>query len=522
MQEGADLMRHLTYMTSLAEQLRELKEDISTKKFATVILGSLPDSYDNFLTSLNARDAQELEWDNIKGLLIEEFMKRKEKNDGSKDNAMYTKRPTTSTFSRGRGRRTDHQQGFRRWQQSYIPAWGNHPESPGQRGGDQEKGGIVCFKCKQVGHIAKNCHLNNNRNSKGEHSHIAEERQHVALISTMESNDKWFVDSAATKHMTHNKNLLEDYVEYDAPIEIYLGDNTVIHAEGEGMVKLLTEGETGCYLDLHKVLYVPKLAKNLLSVPAMASMEAVVHFDKEKCVVSKDGKNFVIGSLVNGMLYTVNTVETARISTANGETTEIWHQRLGHLNHNYIDQMKRKDMVTGMNCNSNHNSEKECDGCTLGKMSRNPFPKKSKGRANRPYQIIHSDVCGPMQVPSKGGSRHMVTFIDDYSRYATVYFIKNKREVLTKLKEYVTYVENQGGNQRNVKLLRTDNGGEYTSNDFVKYCAEKGISHQLTNPYCPEQNGVAERLNRTIMEATRSMIYQAGLPLDCIEGQNSI
>ena len=75
------------------------------------------------------------------------------------------------------------------------------------------------------------------------------------------------------------------------------------------------------------MLYVPKLAKNLLSVPVMASKEAVVHFDKEKYVVSKDGKNFVIGSLVNGMLYTVNTVETARISSANGDTTEIWHQR---------------------------------------------------------------------------------------------------------------------------------------------------------------------------------------------------
>ena len=512
MQEGADLMKHLTHMTSLAEQLRELKEDISPKKFATVVLGSLPDSYDNFLTSLNARDAQELEWDNIKGLLIEEYMKRKEKNDSNKvDNAMYTKRPATS--SRGRGRRTDHQHGSRKWQQNYTPAWGNQPESPGPRG-DREKDGIVCFKCKQAGHIVRNCPLNNNRNYKGEQSHLVEEGKHIALISTMEPNDKWFIDSAATKHMTHNKNLLMDYIEYDTPTEIYLGDNTVIHAEGEGMVKLFTGGDTGCYLDLHKVLYVPKLAKNLLSVPIMASMEAEVHFDKEKCIVSKDGKNFVIGKLVNGTLYTVNAIEFAQPSTANEETAEIWHQRLGHLNHNYVDQMKKKDMVTGMNCNLNSNSKRECEGCTLGKMNRNPFPKKSQGRATKPYEVIHSDVCGPMQIDSKGGSKYMVTFIDDYSRYVTVYFIKNKSEVLTKFKEYVTYVENQGGNQGNVKLLRTDNGGEYTSNDFVKYCAEKGISHQFTNPYCPEQNGVAERLNRTIMEATRSMIYQAGVPLD--------
>ena len=92
-------------------------------------------------------------------------------------------------------------------------------------------------------------------------------------------------------------------------------------------------------------------------------------------------------------------------------------------------------------------------------------------------------------------------------------FIKNKGEVLAKFKDYITYVENQGGDNTKVKVLRTDNGGEYTSKDFVKYCAEKGISHQFTNPYCPEQNGVAERLNRTIIKAARSMIYQDGLPL---------
>ena len=145
MQEGADLMTHLTCTTSLAEQLCELKEDISRKKFATVVLGSLLGSYDNFLTSLNARDAQELEWDNTKGLLIEEYMKRKEKNDSNKvDNAMYTRWPMTS--GQGRGKRTDRSQRSRRWQQSYIPAWGNKSKSAGTRDGNREKDGIVCFK----------------------------------------------------------------------------------------------------------------------------------------------------------------------------------------------------------------------------------------------------------------------------------------------------------------------------------------------------------------------------------------
>ena len=123
-------------------------------------------------------------------------------------------------------------------------------------------------------------------------------------------------------------------------------------------------------------------------------------------------------------------------------------------------------------------------------------------------------MCGPMQIESKGGSRYMVTFTDDYSRYTTVYFIKRKDEVLSKFQEFLPFVENQRVNRGHVKVLRSNNGGEYVSNNFIKYCAEKGIMHELTSPYCPEQNGVAERLNRTIMESASSMIYHAGLPLD--------
>ena len=119
----------------------------------------------------------------------------------------------------------------------------------------------------------------------------------------------------------------------------------------------------------------------------------------------------------------------------------------------------KKDMVTGMNHNSNRNSEKECEGCTLRKMNQNSFLKQSQGRATKPYEVIHSDVCGPMQVDSKGRSKYMVTFIDDYSQYFTSYFIKGKSEVLTKFEEHVRYVENEGGNHRNVKVLRTDKRG---------------------------------------------------------------
>ena len=205
-------MKHLTYMTSLAEQLREMKEDISTRKFATVVLGSLPESYDNFLTSLNARDAKEMDWDNIKGLLIEEYLKRKDKSDGhrSLDSALFARRKPN--FGRGRNqeysRRPENSRGARVQQDCKSP---DKFQQTVARQGVQNKDGIVCYKCNQVGHIVRNCPLNRS-NSKGEHSNVAEGGC-IALISSTEPTSEWFIDSAATKHMTHDKSLLMNYIQ---------------------------------------------------------------------------------------------------------------------------------------------------------------------------------------------------------------------------------------------------------------------------------------------------------------------
>ena len=116
-----------------------------------------------------------------------------------------------------------------------------------------------------------------------------------------------------------------------------------------------------------------------------------------------------------------------------------------------------------------------------------------------------------MNVDSIGGSKYLLTLTDDYTRYVTVYFIRSKSEVLSKFMEYVSRVENETGLR--VRAISTDNGGGYTSQSFNKFCADKGIVHQFTNPYTPEQNGVSERLNRTLIESQRSMLYHAKIPL---------
>ena len=184
---------------------------------------------------------------------------------------------------------------------------------------------------------------------------------------------------------------------------------------------------------------------------------------------------------------------------------------------NDINKLLKSDLVIGMKGKLNNHAVENCESCALGKMHRLPFPKQTQHRSKNILEMIHTDLCGPMQVDSMGGSRYILTFTDDFSRYSVVYFLKQKSEVFSKFVEFVKLVENNSGNCQiknlNIQAVRSDNGGEYQSNRFTKYCDEKGIARQFTNPYCPEQNGVAERLNRTIVEGARSILSGANLPL---------
>lgn len=141
-------------------------------------------------------------------------------------------------------------------------------------------------------------------------------------------------------------------------------------------------------------------------------------------------------------------------------------------------------------------------------MSRQPF-KNTGTRASELLQLIHSDLCGPMETSSIGGARYYVTFIDDYSRKVSVYFMKSKSETLEKFKEFKNLVENE--TNKKIKTLRKDNGKEYVNNDFKLFLCKSGIQHQTSNPYTPQQNGMAERMNRTLVERARCLILNSRL-----------
>jgi transposase InsO family protein len=180
----------------------------------------------------------------------------------------------------------------------------------------------------------------------------------------------------------------------------------------------------------------------------------------------------------------------------NDNLCELWHKRLGHLHYGALSILK--DMVQGL---SNFKVEKKgvCKGCALNKHVKVAFPS-NKHRSREILDLIHSDVCGPMTSTSLSGNIYYVSFIDDSSRKSWIYFMKTKDEVFKKFQEFKALVENQTG--KKIKVLRSDNGGEYTSKEFDTFCRQARIKKELTVPYNPQQNGVAERKNRSIIETT--------------------
>ena len=382
------------------------------------------------------------------------------------------------------------------------------------------------------GHWAKQCQKPKKTRSVGkktEHANInvsnepSDDSKHYLFLTTS-SDEKiegtaWCIDPGASQHMINKREFIENYREFRKPELVQLGDDREVKAFGKGniLIKLLNSGGICKSVEMKDVLYVPALTKNLLSVSELTRKGYTISFGQEKFVILNNEGTVLVSGKLNGKLYELDTavlnksLHFANSANVNDFSEEFWHQRYGHLNKKSLRDLQSQDLVDGISFNISENENKEaCEGCLKGKQIRQSFPKEQANRAAGLLDLIHTDVCGPMPTKSHGGNSYFVTFIDDKSRFTAIYFMKRKDEVLSKFKEFEAMAQNITG--RKIKYLRSDNGGEYTSNAFVQYLTSKGIQHQFTIPRTPEQNGIAESMNRTLQESGRSMLHGAGLP----------
>jgi transposase InsO family protein len=193
----------------------------------------------------------------------------------------------------------------------------------------------------------------------------------------------------------------------------------------------------------------------------------------------------ITGSEENG-LYKLKGHSEATMTHTIEKSCELWYRILAHINYKALPYIC-KEFMGLPKLKVDH--EGVCNGCAQGKNIKNPFPKRHN-KAEGVLELIHSEVSGPMPSSSISGYVYYVSFIDDYSRNTWVYFLKSKDEVFSKFKEFKALMENIS--EKNIKILRLDNGGEYTSKEFMNFCKYVGIKRELTTPYNPQQNGVAK------------------------------
>ena len=202
------------------------------------------------------------------------------------------------------------------------------------------------------------------------------------------------------------------------------------------------------------------------------------------------GKGYVIDGLFKlNVVFEVNKISP---QVLNIESCDVWHGRLGHVSLKKMKQMMDLNLVP----KSQVDFKRKCEICVQAKQTRKPH--KSIERDSQLLELIHSDVCDSARPPTRAGNKYFVTFIDDSSRYCYVYLIKTKDEVFENFKVFKTKVENQL--ERKIKILRSDRGGEYTLSNLTSFCEKHGIIHEVTPPYSPQSNGVAERKNRNSYE----------------------
>lgn len=259
-------------------------------------------------------------------------------------------------------------------------------------------------------------------------------------------------------------------------------------------------------LKLNNVLHVPGLSENLLSVAQLIQDGNIVKFDNGGCSVTSKDKSCTVKAIATDGVYIIRNSPTCMLSTAMKNKALMWHRRLGHLN--YSDMCRMRDgAVDGINFIGGENQVRNCQVCCEGKQTRKPFGHSDNQRAEGILNLIHSDLCGPMETTSIEGTKYFLIFVDDYSRKVFVYFLKKKSDVFETFRTFKQLVENQTG--RKIKILRTNNGTEYCSEGFKSFLGKCGIQHQTSNAYTPQQNGLAERMNRTLVEKAKCLIFDA-------------
>jgi transposase InsO family protein len=324
--------------------------------------------------------------------------------------------------------------------------------------------------------------------------HLDETKAQAFLGTSCSDDDHlegWYLDMGATNHMTGRGNV---FSELDRAVQgtVKFGDGSVVNIYGKGTI--IFSGRHDEHKILTSVYWIPRLKNSIISVGQM---------DEGGARVLIEGGVLRVWDRRHRLLTRVQRTENrmyrlelhvARplcLAVHQDDDAWRWHERLGHANFGSLEKMGRLKMVRGPLPISD--AEQFCDTCVLTKHHCGVFPKQSKYRADKALELVHGDLCGPVKLATPGGRHYFLLLVDDATRYMWVVLLTAKSEASSAIKRIQAAAEKECG--RKLRVLRTDNGGEFTTAEFAAYCADKGIIRHFSAPYTPQQNRVVEWRN---------------------------
>ncbi|GJV48668.1 ribonuclease H-like domain-containing protein [Tanacetum coccineum] len=326
--------------------------------------------------------------------------------------------------------------------------------------------------------------------------------------------DRGIFDSGCSGHMTGNKDQLEDFEEFNGGSVTFGGSKGYI--SGKGKIRVGN-------LDFDSVSFVKELGHfNLFSISQICDKQHKVLFTETEClVVSSDFKmpdeNQILLKVPrhhNMYSFDMKTPTPAKgfaclIAKATSDESKLWHRRLGHINFKNLNKLVKGNLVRGLPSKVFKNDH-TCVACHKGKQHRASCKAKLERLITEPLHTLHMDLFGPTSVKSINHASYCLVITDDCTRFSWVFFLASKDETSGILQTFIRQIENQLSHR--VKIIRSDNGTEFKNRDMLEFCGNKGIKQEYSNARTPQQNGVAERMNRTLIEAARTMLADSLLP----------
>lgn len=495
MKTGESVTDYFARVMSVANKMRG--ENMTDVTIVEKILRSLTEKFNYIVCSIEeSKDIDQLSIDELQSSLIVHEQKF---HKGTREEHVLKVTSEDRFGGRGRGRNMYRGRGRGRGRSVF------------------NKATVECYKCHQLGHFQYDCPTWDKEDKEANYAELNEEEE-MLLMSYVELHearreDAWFLDSGCSNHMCGDRAMFSELNEGFRHL-VKLGNNTKMHVTGKGNVKLFLNGVSHVVTEVY---YVPELKNNLLSIGQLQEKGLAILIKGGLCKIYHPNKGLIIQTNMsaNRMFILLAQSQTrfqepkgTCFHTSSQELSHLWHRRYGHLSYKGLRTLQYKKMVRGLP--QFPASYVTCTNCIIGKQHRDSIPKRSTWRATQKLELIHADICGPITPTSNSKKRYILCFIDDFSRKAWVYLLAEKSDALHSFKCFKRMVEKETG--LFVKCLRTDRGGEFNSHEFNEFCKLNGIKMQLTTAYTPQQNGVAERKNRTVMNMVRSMLSAKNIP----------